>query len=144
MSGTEETFHYTKEDIRKLESRESKLHGGSVPKDADSSHFKSIVDSKSNADIIAERQANLPLPEQPPVASDWNSADGRTVNVGSGGISEDISYGKGSDGLRGPATGESSVRVDGDQYGKNTAPDSGVGRQGKDGLDGPPKDARAK
>jgi len=40
MSGTEETFHYTKEDVRKLESRESKLHGGSVPKDAESSHLK--------------------------------------------------------------------------------------------------------
>jgi len=64
--------------------------------------------------------------------------------VGSGGISEDISYGKGGDALRGPATAESSVRIDGDQYGKNTAPDSGVGRQGKDGLDEPPKDARAK
>jgi hypothetical protein len=31
MSGTEETFHYTKEDVRKLEQEESKKHGGNVP-----------------------------------------------------------------------------------------------------------------
>lgn len=34
---------------------------------------------------IANAQANLPLPEQPPTASDWQSADARTVNVGAGG-----------------------------------------------------------
>ena len=45
MSGTEETFHYTKEDIRKLESRESKIHGGNVPKDAESSHLKVDIPS---------------------------------------------------------------------------------------------------
>ena len=170
MSGTDETFHYTKEDVRKLESRESKLHGGEIPKDADSSILKvsssfmtsprltaspslamlislltkSIVDSKSNADVIAERQANLPLPEQPPVASDWNSADASKVNVGSGGVSADVSYGKGTSGLRGPATGESSVRTDGEQSKTNTAPDSGVGREGKDNLDRLPEDALAK
>ncbi len=40
MSGTEETFHYTKEDIRKLESREARIHGGTVPADAESSILK--------------------------------------------------------------------------------------------------------
>jgi len=142
MSGTEETFHYTKEDVRKMESRESKAHGGNVPADGQASGLKSIIDSKSNKDIIVERQANLPLPEQPPRASDWNSADGRTVNVGSGGVEDDISYG--SSGLREPATGDSSVRTDGDEWKTNTAPDSGVGRQGKDDLEGLPKDALAK
>lgn len=39
-------------------------------------------ENRSKADIISERQANLPLPEQPPTASDWNSADARNVNVG--------------------------------------------------------------
>jgi len=29
-------------------------------------------------------QANLPLPEIPPVPSDWNSADARTVNSRAG------------------------------------------------------------
>jgi hypothetical protein len=39
---------------------------------------------QSKADRIAEVQSNLPLPEDPPVASDWNSADARTVNVKAG------------------------------------------------------------
>lgn len=96
----------------------------------------------SGTDTIAERQAKLPLPEQPPVASDWNSADASKVNVGSGGVSSDVSYGK--SGLRGQATEESSVRLDGDATGKSTAPSSGVGREGKDNLDGLPTDALAK
>ncbi|MCJ1374437.1 hypothetical protein MMC20_005669 [Loxospora ochrophaea] len=101
--------------------------------------------TKSKAELIDERQANLPLPEQPPVASDWNSADATKVNVGSGGVESDISYGKGSEGLREPATSESSVRTDGEQFGVNAgAPDSGVGRQGHDNLDGLPKDALKK
>ena len=78
------------------------------------------------------------------MASDWNSADGRTVNVGAGGVQDDVSYGAGSEsGLRQPATGDSSVRTDGDQFNMNTTDLSGVGRQGKDNLDGLPKDATA-
>jgi hypothetical protein len=80
------------------------------------------VDMKASADLIDERKANLPLPDQPPVASDFNSADARTVNVGSGGQESGISSG-GS--LREPATGDAS----------------GAGREGKDGLGGIPNDA---
>ena len=71
----------------------------------------------SKQDIIDERKANLPLPEQPPTASDWNSADARNVNVGSGeqGLSQE-----------GLATNESL---------------SSRGRQGEDNLDGIPNDA---
>ena len=77
------------------------------------------------------------------MASDWNSADASKVNVGSGGVQSDVSYGNGSEsGLRGPATGDSSVRTDGSQFGANTAPSGGVGRQGHDGLDGLPNDAK--
>lgn len=94
---------------------------------------------QSKADLIAERQANLPLPEDPPVASDWNSADARTVNVASGERQSDISTGDASTtGLRGPSTKGSSVREEGG------ADMSGVGRQGKDNLDGLPKDALKK
>ena len=69
----------------------------------------------SKADLIAERQANLPLPEDPPTASDWNSADARKVDVGSGGIEADIdSSGEGSTtGLREPASKGSDVREKG-------------------------------
>ena len=98
--------------------------------------------TKSKADIIDERQANLPLPDQPPAASDWQSADQRTVNVGSGGVESDISTGRAGDtGLREPATADSAVRTDGAQTGTNTASMDGIGRQGKDGLDSIPSDA---
>ncbi|KAI1193901.1 hypothetical protein F5X97DRAFT_312479 [Nemania serpens] len=81
---------------------------------------------------IEEVRSNLPLPEQPPVPSDWNSADARNVNVGSGRLESDISTGAGStSGLREPAS-----KADVDL--------SGVGRQGKDNLEGPPKDAKAR
>ncbi|KAK4199371.1 hypothetical protein QBC40DRAFT_282108 [Triangularia verruculosa] len=89
--------------------------------------------TQSKADKIEEVRKNLPLPEQPPKPSDWQSADARTVNVGTGRVSSDISYGPGSTaGLREPAT-KASEDID----------MSGIGRQGKDGLSEPPKDARA-
>ena len=91
---------------------------------------------QSKADVIAERQGNLPLPEDPPIASDWNSTDERTVNVGSGGVEVDISTGDASStGMREPATRGSGVRQDGG------ADMSAVGRQGKEGLKDLPKDA---
>ena len=86
---------------------------------------------------IEKTKANLPLPEQPPVASDWNSADARNVNVGAGGVQEDLSHsGLGGDTLRSPATGDSAVRTDGDANKTHTA--IGGGRVGVDGI---PNDA---
>jgi len=122
---SENTYNITGEDVRKMESQESKYHGGNVPKDSDASAMKSLIAEKqeSKQDKIDRVQANLPLPEDPPGPSDWNSADASTVNVGSGGISEDVSAGKGSSsGLREPATAESSVRTDGEELKTNTAP----------------------
>ncbi|KAI1418364.1 hypothetical protein F5Y13DRAFT_149035, partial [Hypoxylon sp. FL1857] len=88
--------------------------------------------AQSKADYAEEVKSKLPLPDQPPVASDWNSADARNVNVGSGGVESDISTGAGStSGLREPASKKEGVDL------------SGVGRQGKDNLDNPPKDAKA-
>ncbi|KAI6369463.1 hypothetical protein MCOR25_004420 [Pyricularia grisea] len=86
--------------------------------------------TESKQEQIDRRQANLPLPEQPPVASDWQSADARNVNVGSGRFASDISTGDASStGLREPATVGPGVDM------------SGIGRQGKEGLSEPPKDA---
>lgn len=87
--------------------------------------------TQSNEQKINERQANLPLPEDPPVASDFNSADASTVNVGSG---RDVGAQVGTDdgskaGLRGPAS-------------KETQDLSNVGRQAVEGE--LPKDAAAK
>jgi len=80
---------------------------------------------KSKAEIIDERQANLPLPEDPPTASDWNSADARMVSVGSG-EEADVSTGDGSTaGLREPATKGSGAREG------NGVDLSGIGREGK-------------
>ena len=163
---SESTFHTTREDIRKAESKVSQKNDGNVPAESEPSLMKvsiplpnlpnkstsltprlqSIIDEnqpKSKAELIDERKANLPLPDQPPVASDWNSSDASTVNVGSGGVQSDVSYGAGSDsGLRGPATSDSSVRTDGDEFNKNAGePSGGVGRQGHDGLEGLPEDA---
>ncbi|KAI1327196.1 hypothetical protein F5Y16DRAFT_372310 [Xylariaceae sp. FL0255] len=85
---------------------------------------------ESKASKIEEVRSNLPLPEQPPVASDWNSADARNVNVGSGGVSSDISTGAGStSGLREPASKGADVDL------------SKVGREGVEGER--PKDAAA-
>lgn len=93
--------------------------------------------AESKADRIDRVQANLPLPEDLPVAPDWNSADARNVNVGSGGVGSDISTGDGaSSGLREPASMGSGVREDGG------ADMSGVGRQGEDELEGFPLDAK--
>jgi len=89
---------------------------------------------ESKAEKIERVKANLPLPEQPPTASDWQSADARNLNVGSGRFSSDVSTGDGTTaGLREPAT-KSSEAVD----------MSGIGRQGKEGLEGIPKDAKAR
>ncbi|TPX12239.1 uncharacterized protein E0L32_007125 [Thyridium curvatum] len=70
--------------------------------------------TESKQQKINKAQANLPLPEQPPVASDWQSADARNVNVGSGGVSSDISKGDASSaGLREPATKGSDMNMSG-------------------------------
>jgi hypothetical protein len=86
--------------------------------------------TQSKDQKISEVQANLPLPEQPPVASDWQSADARNVNVGSGKVESHTGTQDGaSAGLRGPATKGADMDM------------SNVGRQAKEGLDGVPKDA---
>lgn len=88
--------------------------------------------AESETEKIERVKANLPLPEQPPTASDWQSADERTVNVGSGrvptGDKESASLG-----LREPATVSSD------------APEMHhIGREAHDNLGGPPEDAVAK
>ncbi|KAH6722134.1 hypothetical protein DL95DRAFT_356943 [Leptodontidium sp. 2 PMI_412] len=94
---------------------------------------------KSKAEIIAERVANLPLPDDPPVASDWDSANPNTVNAKAGERQEELSNSEVSDtGLEGAATKGSGVREEGG------ADLSKVGRQRKEGLEGLPKDAKAK
>ncbi|KAM0719649.1 hypothetical protein Q7P37_003780 [Cladosporium fusiforme] len=127
---SDSTFHLTKEDVRKPESKASQSNSGNVPADSDAAKAQSVVDeaNKNKKDIINERVAGLPLPEDPPVKSDFNSADGSTVNVGSGAIS-------GGD-QTGPSTAHSSVRVDGDANKVHTEPQGGVRSQ-----DGIPNDA---
>jgi len=43
MSGTEETNHLTKEDIRKPQSKESNIHGGSVPANSEAAALQVIT-----------------------------------------------------------------------------------------------------
>lgn len=101
-----------------------------------------VEDNTDKAKEIDDRKANLPLPEQPPAASDLKSMNANTVNVGWGGrVEGDF---KGDTAFREPATAASSVRESGDELHKTTAPMADVGRQGKDNLQEPPKDARAR
>jgi hypothetical protein len=75
--------------------------------------------TQSKDQKIAETQANLPLPEQPPKASDWQSADARTVNVGAGKQEGPIGTDSAAQsGLREPATKGEEVDL------------SNVGREG--------------
>ncbi|KAM3499935.1 hypothetical protein MY10362_006843 [Beauveria mimosiformis] len=89
---------------------------------------------ESKSEQIDRAKANLPLPEDPPRASDFNSADARTTNVGSGRTEAHLGTEDASTaGLRGPGT-KRSENVD----------MSNIGRQGVEGLSHPPKDAASK
>lgn len=80
----------------------------------------------SKSDKIAKAQANLPLPNQPPVASDWNSADA-SININSGAPKGDISTGGGKSNMREPVVNDENLQ--------------NVGRTGHDNLSGIPSDA---
>lgn len=93
-----------------------------------------MSNSKSTQSRIDRNKANLPLPDQPPVASDWNSMDETTVNVGSGRVESHSGTGPhATSGLREPQAG-----------GMGSAKENlgELGREGKDNLSGPPKDAK--
>lgn len=79
-----------------------------------------MSEQESKQDRIDRVKAGLPLPDDPPGVADLQSADARTVNVGSGGV--DVKLGTGGSALREPATAESSARVDGEVTKKNTEP----------------------
>ncbi|KAL4914063.1 hypothetical protein BDW62DRAFT_191333 [Aspergillus aurantiobrunneus] len=135
---SDSTFHTTAQDLRKPESHASHATKGNTPKDSNVSAMKSIIDQNTDKKAdIENTKANLPLPDQPPAASDWNSADQRAVNVGSGGIEAPIS-GDSDSALRGPATASSSVREVGKETHRNTQPTENVGRGDL------PTDARAR
>lgn len=88
--------------------------------------------TQSKEQQIADAQAKLPLPEQPPAASDWQSSDARNVNVGAGATEGHVGTETGAQaGLQSPATKGSDMDM------------SNIGRQGKEGLEHPPKDAAA-
>ncbi|CAL3972620.1 unnamed protein product [Diplocarpon coronariae] len=91
---------------------------------------------QSKQDAIDERVSKLPLPDDPPVASDWNSGSS-AISVKSGERQEAVpnSEVSGTGISGGPAAQGSGVREAGG------ADLSSVGRQAKDRLDGLPKDA---
>lgn len=153
----------TKQDVRRAEHEESAGHkAGNIPAGSDAAAMQvsgweyctmhgtcadlfpqSMMDkqNQNKGDVIEERKSGLPLPDQPPVKSDFNSADASTVNVGSGGVSDTFSTG--NDALREPATGDSAVRTDGDAFKTNTKA-QGVGRENAEGLGAIPNDAVAR
>ncbi|KAF2858446.1 hypothetical protein K470DRAFT_289534 [Piedraia hortae CBS 480.64] len=77
----------TKEDVRRLEHEESIRHRhGEVPANSTAAAMQSYVDKQAQGkeELIEERRANLPLPENPPTASTFNTGDASSVAVGSG------------------------------------------------------------
>ena len=82
-----------------------------------------LSEQESKEDQIDRVKANLPLPDQPVggASADLQSADQRTVNVGSGEVNVKLGTGS-SSGLRGPATADSSARIDGKEWHKPTEP----------------------
>ncbi|KPI43217.1 uncharacterized protein AB675_6913 [Cyphellophora attinorum] len=118
----------TSEDVRKIEAQEAKFHGGKLPVSRKAakqllSRFQKLSEQESKAEQIDRVKANLPLPDQPVggASADLQSADQRTVNVGSGGVN--VKLGASENGLGGgPATAESSARVDGEELRKPTQP----------------------
>ncbi|OGE56506.1 hypothetical protein PENARI_c003G07449 [Penicillium arizonense] len=138
---SEATFHTTRQDLRKPESKVSRSHHGKTPADSDVSKMKSIIDQNTDKPAeIENAKANLPLPNQPPTASDWNSLDQRTTAVGSG----RFELPPDNSGLREGATAGSSARVDGQELHQSTAPGNKLGRQGVEGLDHLPSDATSR
>ncbi|KAJ5985959.1 hypothetical protein N7522_013155 [Penicillium canescens] len=138
---SEATYHTTRQEIRKPESKVSRSHDGKTPADSDVSKMKSIIDQNTDKPAeIENTKANLPLPNQPPAASDWNSLDQRTTAVGSG----RFELPPDNSGLREGATAGSSARVDGQELHQTTAPGNNIGRQGVEGLDHLPSDARTR
>ncbi|KAJ6178554.1 hypothetical protein N7519_009015 [Penicillium mononematosum] len=116
---SDSTFHTTTQDTRKAESKVAQSHHGNPPADSDVSKMKSVVDQNTNKPAEIEKtKANLPLPDQPPVASDFNSLDQRTTDVGSG----RFEFPPDNSGLREGAAASSSARVDGKEMHKTTAP----------------------
>lgn len=71
--------------------------------------------AQSKSDEVASTQAKLPLPEQPPTASDWQSADERKVqsSADGGGNARPGTDAAAQAGLRGPATVPSNVDMSG-------------------------------
>ncbi|RFU27201.1 hypothetical protein B7463_g9150, partial [Scytalidium lignicola] len=125
-----------------IKSKISQAHHRKTPADSDISALKSVIDKNTNKNKeIDERKANLPLPDQPPVASDWQSLSQESTGTGSG-QREGLISGENNSALREPAGVESSVRATGGGLKKNTQPGAGVGRQGTENLDDLPKDER--
>ena len=88
--------------------------------------LQSVIDQNTNKPAEIEKaKSNLPLPEDPPVASDWNSMDQRTTAVGSG----RFEFPPDNSGLREGASASSSARVDGNVLHTNTVPGNAVDPQ---------------
>ncbi|CAG7916546.1 unnamed protein product [Penicillium olsonii] len=123
---SDSTFHTTAQDVRKAESKVAQSHGGNPPANSDVSQMKSVIDQNTNKPAEIEKtKSNLPLPEDPPVASDWNSMDQRTTAVGSG----RFEFPPDNSGLREGASASSSARVDGNVLHTNTVPGNAVDPQ---------------
>ncbi|KAF8417850.1 hypothetical protein EV426DRAFT_352878 [Tirmania nivea] len=120
------SYHLTKEDVRKFESRTSRMHkNGSIPKGSTAAALQSIVDSRSpGPPHIEEVKATLPLPEDPHAAAPdlpfvEKSYDIRKTGVGVGGSVEEDPH---VIDMRDPVVKESNVRIDPEEWHKEVYP----------------------
>ncbi|KAK2746465.1 hypothetical protein FQN57_003091 [Myotisia sp. PD_48] len=112
MSGTDRTYHF--EDTRRDE-----VQGGQT---------RSTRETKTaNPSNVENARSNLPMPSEPPVASDFNSADQRTTGgMGSGRFSGPAGAGAEASAFREPTAAGSSAREDARETRRHTAPNDDV------------------
>ncbi|RPA84316.1 hypothetical protein BJ508DRAFT_359696 [Ascobolus immersus RN42] len=119
MSNVENTYHMSKEQLRKLESRTSARNDGNIPKDSEAAFMQSVID-KERAHNSSNPQLEMPdMP--PPVEGPESYRDESKTSVGVGGR---INSHASKETRRDPATQESGVRIDGKEWGKETASDT--------------------
>ena len=69
---SDKTFHVTGEDVRKMESQESKFHGGDIPKDSDTSAMKVRIPLSSplrHTTNNSSSKSSQKIPNQKPIKS---------------------------------------------------------------------------
>jgi len=115
MSNTEDTYHMSKEQLRKLESRTSARNDGNIPKDSEAAFMQSVIDKERNRHSETPQLEHPDLPE--PVTGSMSCTDPSKTGKGRGGRVDGHAA---METTRDPTTQPSSVRLDGKEWKKET------------------------